>query len=256
MRDALGAVQSVLVLGGGSEIAVATVKELASERCRTVVLAGRDPARLGSVADELRAAGVTTVDIVVFDAADTASHEAIIDAVWADHPDLDVVISAFGVLGDQEAFDVDPQAAADAAVTNYAGAVSSSLAVATHLRAQGHGTLVVITSVAGERARADNFVYGSTKAGLDAFAQGLGDQLVGSGASVLVVRPGFVRTKMTEHMADGPMATTPEAVATDIVAGLRRGAHTVWSPAKLRPVFGVLKLLPRPIWRKLAAAQR
>ncbi|HEX2577990.1 MAG TPA: decaprenylphospho-beta-D-erythro-pentofuranosid-2-ulose 2-reductase [Aquihabitans sp.] len=256
MRDALGAVQSVLVLGGSSEIAVATVKELAKERCRTAVLAGRDAGRLGPVADELRAAGVTTVDVVAFDAADTASHEQVIDDVFAAHPDLDVVLLAFGVLGDQEAFDADPKAAADAAVTNYAGAVSSGLAVAKHLRAQGHGTLAVITSVAGERARADNLVYGSTKAGLDAFAQGLGDRLAGTGASVMVVRPGFVRTKMTEHMDDGPMATTADAVARDIVAGLRKGAHTVWSPAKLRPVFTVLRHLPRPVWRKLAASAR
>ncbi len=255
MRDALGALESVLVLGGGSEIAVATVKALATERTRTVILAGRDTAKLEPVATELRAAGVTTVDLVAFDASAPDTHEAVIDQVWADHPDLDLVLLAFGVLGDQDAFDDDPAAAAQAAITNYAGGVSAGLAAAKHLRAQGHGTLAVITSVAGERARADNFVYGSTKAGLDAFAQGLGDHLAGSGASVLVIRPGFVRTSMTEGMADGPMATTAEAVARDVVAGLKSGAHTVWSPAKLRWVFAVLKLLPRPIWRKLAASR-
>ncbi|CAN5902761.1 decaprenylphospho-beta-D-erythro-pentofuranosid-2-ulose 2-reductase [soil metagenome] len=253
MRDALGAVQSVLVLGGGSEIATATVRRLAQDRCRTVVLAGRDPDALRPVADELRAAGATTVDTVAFDATDTGSHERIIDEVWAAHPDLDLVLVAFGILGDQARFDEDPAAGADAAIVNYAGAVSSGLAVAKHLRAQGHGTLAVISSVAGERTRSDNFVYGSTKAGLDAFAQGLGDQLAGTGASVMVVRPGFVRTKMTAHMSDGPMATTSEEVAADIVAGLRKGAHTVWSPAKLRLVFAVMKLLPRPVWRALAA---
>ena len=135
------------------------------------------------------------------------------------------------------------------------GAVSSGLAVADHLRRQGHGTLVVLSSVAGERVRPENFVYGSTKAGLDAFAQGLGDSLVGTGASVLVVRPGFVRTAMTTHLDDGPMATTPEAVAADIVSGLRSGAHTVWSPAKLRYVFAVLRHLPRPVWRRVAASK-
>ena len=255
MRDALGDVQSVLVLGGGSEIAVATVKELAKGRCRTAVLAGRDPAKLAPVADDLRAAGLDTVDVVAFDASQPDTHEAVIAQVWSDHPDLDVVLLAFGVLGDQDAFEADPKAAAAAAITNYAGAVSAGLVVAEHLKAQAHGTLAVITSVAGERARADNFVYGSTKAGLDTFAQGLGDRLAGSGASVLVVRPGFVRTAMTAHMEDGPMATTAEAVAIDIVAGLRRGAHTVWSPAKLRYVFSVLRHLPRPIWRKVAASR-
>ena len=125
----------------------------------------------------------------------------------------------------------------------------------TRMLVGSEGTLAVITSVAGERARADNFVYGSTKAGLDAFTQGLSDRLQGTGASVMAVRPGFVRTAMTEHMEDGPMATTASAVATDIVTGLKRGAHTVWSPAKLRYVFAVLKVLPRPVWRKLAASR-
>ncbi len=253
MRDALGALESVLVLGGGSDIALATVKELAKERTRTVILAGRDTAKLEPVADELRAAGVTTVELVAFDASQPDTHQAVIDDVWAAHPDLDLVLLAFGVLGDQDMFDEDPAAAADAALVNYAGAVSSGLAVAQHLKEQGHGTLAVITSVAGERTRADNFVYGSTKAGLDAFTQGLGDRLAGTGASVMAIRPGFVRTSMTEGMEDGPMATTADAVAKDIVAGLRHGAHTVWSPAKLRYVFAILKVLPRPVWRKLAA---
>ena len=253
MRDALGAVQSVLVLGGGSDIALATCEELAKGRCRTVVLAGRNPAHLAPSVERLRAAGVTTVDVVEFDATEPAGHEALIDTVFDAHPDIDVVILAFGVLGEQSDFDVNPEAAAVAATTNYVGAVSSGLAVAKHLRRQGHGTLIVLSSVAGERTRADNFVYGSTKAGLDAFAQGLGDSLHGSGAAVMVVRPGFVRSAMTEGMADGPMATTPEAVASDIVAGMQRGAHTVWSPPKLRPVFTVLRHLPRPLWRKVAA---
>lgn len=253
MQDALGAVQSALVLGGASDIALATIEKLAGQRCRTVVLAGRDTAKLGVAADRLRAAGVEQVDVVAFDAADPAGHAELIDGIWADHPDLDLVLLAFGQLGDQQALADDPASAADLAVTNYAGAVSSGLAVAAQLRRQAHGTLVVLSSVAGERTRPDNFVYGSTKAGLDAFAQGLGDDLAGTGARVMVVRPGFVRTSMTEGMPDGPMATTADAVADDIVAGLRRGAHTVYSPAKLRPVFAILKALPKPIWRKVAA---
>lgn len=253
MRDALGAPESVLVLGGGSDIARATLRALAAGRTRRVVLAGREPAALAPVADELASAGVAEVDVVAFDALETDRHEQVIDEIWAAHGDLDLVLLAFGVLGDQDRFDADPAAAARCAVANYAGAVSSGLAVASHLRRQGHGTLVVLSSVAGERVRADNVVYGSTKAGLDAFAQGLGDRLAGTGARVMVVRPGFVRTSMTEGMPDGPMATTADAVADDIVAGLRRGSHTVWSPGKLRWVFAVLKLLPRPLWRLIAA---
>lgn len=249
MQDALGAVQSILVLGGTSEIALTTVRKLVAERCRTVVLAGRSPDAMQTVADELRGAGATTVDTVEFDAVEPDSHVKIIDEVFYNHPDIDLVLLAFGVLGDQAEFDTDPSAAARAVSANYVGAVSSGLAVANRLRRQGHGTLAVLSSVAGERARKDNFVYGSSKAGLDAFAQGLGDSLHGSGARVMVVRPGFVRTRMTEGMDDGPFATTAGAVADATIEGLRNNSHTVWVPGILRWVFGILKLLPRPLWR-------
>jgi decaprenylphospho-beta-D-erythro-pentofuranosid-2-ulose 2-reductase len=142
-------------------------------------------------------------------------------------------------------------------VTNYVGAVSSGLAVADHLRRQGHGTLVVLSSVAGERVRPENFVYGSTKAGLDAFAQGLGDSLVGSGASVHGGPPGIrAHQAMTTHLDRRTHGHHPRG-------GGRRhrepasasGAHTVWSPAKLRYVFAVLRHLPRPVWRRVAASK-
>lgn len=253
MRDALGAVQSVLVLGGGSDLALATVRKLIADRCRTVVLAGRDPAKLEEPALELRGLGAEA-HIVAFDALDPASHEAIIDSVFDAHPDLDAVLLAFGVLGDQAAFDTDPAAAAEAVTANYTGAVSAGLAVAKRLRAQGHGTLVVLSSVAGERVRAENFVYGSSKAGLDGFAQGLGDSLEGSGANVLVVRPGFVHTKMTEGRAKAPFSTTPDVVADAIVDGLRKGRRTVWAPAQLRYVFSILRHLPGPVWRRVSAS--
>jgi decaprenylphospho-beta-D-erythro-pentofuranosid-2-ulose 2-reductase len=249
MRDALGTVQSVLVLGGGSEIAQATVQRLVADGCRTVVLAARRPEALGAQVEALRSAGATTVDTVGFDALDPAGHVGTIDRVWAEHPDIDVVLLAFGVLGDQAAFDADPVAAAAAVSANYGGAVSAGLAVAKHLKEQGHGSLVVLSSVAGERVRKSNFVYGSSKAGLDGFAHGLGDALVGTGASVLVVRPGFVHSKMTEGMDAAPFATTPDAVAQAIVEGLRKGKATVWAPPVLRYVFSVFRHLPRPLWR-------
>lgn len=251
MRDATGGVQSVLVLGGTSDIARATVHRLVADRCRRVVLAGRPSPRLDEVAGELRHAGAE-VEVVPFDAADVDRHDKAVAAAF-DGGDIDLVLLAFGVLGDQRTFEDDPAAAVEAVTVNYTGAVSAGLLVAERLRAQGHGTLAVISSVAGVRARRDNFVYGSTKAGLDAFAQGLGDALQGSGARVMVVRPGFVATRMTEGLAPAPFATTADAVAADIVDGLRRGRSTVWSPPILQAVFGVLRVAPRPLWRRLAA---
>lgn len=247
MRDAVGNINSVLVLGGGSEIATETVKLLADRRCKRVLLGVRNPAAVEALLDDYRALGMAA-EAFAFDGAEPSAHEAVIDAAFAGG-DVDVVISAFGVLGDQDAFDADPAAAAQAVATNFGGQVAALTAVAAAMKRQGHGAIVVLSSVAGERVRKDNAVYGATKAGLDGFAQGLGDRLVGTGVTVMVVRPGFVHTKMTEGREPAPFSTTPDKVAADIVAGLDRGAHTVWSPAVLRYLFTVMRHLPRPVWR-------
>lgn len=251
MKDALGSVQSVLVLGGTSEIAVTTVRELAARRARTVILAARDPGRAEDAARQARDAGATTVETVRFDGDDSESHERFVDEVFGHHGDIDLVLLAFGVLGDSEAYADSGPAAAAVVRTNFLGAVSVAIPVARRLREQGHGTLVVLSSVAGERVRKSNFVYGASKAGLDGFAQGLGDSLRGTGVDVMVVRPGFVRTKMTAGLDSVPLATTAEAVAAAIVRGLARGSHTVWVPQALRPVMAVLRHLPRAVFSRL-----
>jgi len=253
VRDALGAVQSALVLGGTSEIALATVRKLIDGRCRKVVLAVRDPEACTTTIADLHDRGAESVDTVAFDARDTASHSKVIDDAFHRFGDIDLVIVAFGVLGDQVDFDEDPLAAAEAVQVNYVGAVSSGLAVANAIRRQGHGTIVVLSSVAGVRPRKSNFVYGSSKAGLDAFAQGLGDSLVDHGGRVLVVRPGFVHTRMTAGMEAQPFATTPEVVADVIVDALQKNKEIVYAPQILRYVFAVMRNLPRPLWRIIAA---
>jgi decaprenylphospho-beta-D-erythro-pentofuranosid-2-ulose 2-reductase len=253
MRDALGTVESVLVLGGTSEIAVATVQKLIEGRCRSVILAVRDPASAAPVAERLRAAGATTVEVVPFDARDSAAHAAVIADLYGGFGDIDLVLLAFGVLGDQVDFDEDPAAAAQAAQTNYVGAVSAGLAVAQQIRRQGHGTLVVLSSVAALRARRSNFVYGSTKAGLDAFAQGLGGHLLDAGGRVMVVRPGFVHTRMTAGMPAQPFSTDADAVAAAIVDGLQKNREIVYAPPVLKWFFGILRVLPRALWRIVSA---
>lgn len=258
MKDAFGRLQSLLVLGGASEIGAAVAERLVRDGCRTVVLAGRDVGAMEPVAERLRAAGATTVERVAWDAADIASHGEAVDAAVAalgEGVDLDGVLLAAGVLGDQAAFDADPSAAADAVTANYAGPVSTLLHVARHLRRQGHGTVVVLSSVAGERVRKANYVYGSSKAGLDAFAQGLGDALAGDGVHVLVVRPGWVATRMTEGMDPAPFSTTAEAVADAVAEGLAKRRDVVWAPGVLRFVFSGFRHLPRPLWRRVAATR-
>jgi decaprenylphospho-beta-D-erythro-pentofuranosid-2-ulose 2-reductase len=241
----------MLVLGGTSEIALAVVRRCArAGRLRRVVLAGRDEGRLCAVAGEVAAAGVPIVDQLAFEATDTTSHAALLQRARAGG-DLDVVLLAFGELGDQSRIEADPAQAVRLAQTNYVGALSAGLHVAAALREQGHGVLIVLSSVAGQRGRRANFVYGSTKAGLDTFAQGLGDALHGSGAWVMVVRPGFVHTRMTAGLPPAPMSTSAEAVAEAIMNGLRLRRETVWVPARLRLVMALVRALPRPVFRRL-----
>jgi decaprenylphospho-beta-D-erythro-pentofuranosid-2-ulose 2-reductase len=249
MKDAFGLPQSLLVLGGTSEIALATARRLIARRTRTVWLAGRPSPALEEAASQLRGLGAE-VHTVAFDALDPASHEAVLGKIFAEG-DIDMVLLAFGLLGDQARDEREPEAAVRVAQTNYTGAVSAGLVCARSLQSQGHGSLVVMSSVAGERARRANFIYGSSKAGLDAFAQGLGDALHGTGVHVMVVRPGFVRTRMTAGLPEAPLATTPEAVATAVELGLRRRSETVWVPGALRVVMAALRHLPRGVFRRL-----
>jgi decaprenylphospho-beta-D-erythro-pentofuranosid-2-ulose 2-reductase len=249
VKDAFGAPQSLLVLGGSSEIGLATARRLISRRTRRVHLAGRPSPALDAAARELGALGAQ-VTTVAFDALDPDSHEEVLGKVFADG-DIDVVLLAFGVLGDQARDEQEPAAAVRVARTNYAGAVSAALVCGTALQRQGHGSLVVLSSVAGERARRSNFIYGSSKAGLDAFTQGLGDALHDDGIHVMVVRPGFVHTRMTAGLPPAPMSTTPEAVAAAIETGLRRRTEIVWVPAGLRPVMAAMRMLPRRVFRSI-----
>jgi decaprenylphospho-beta-D-erythro-pentofuranosid-2-ulose 2-reductase len=251
VRDGLGRIQSVLVLGGGSDIGLATAERFVREGARSVTLAGRKPEILDGARRRLERAGATDVRVLAFDAGEFERHADLIDEAFSQPQDVDVAVLAFGILGDQAAAERDPAAALEVARTNYLGGVSVLLPLAGRMRGQGHGTIVVLSSVAGERGRRSNFVYGSTKAGLDVFCQGLGDRLLDSGVSVVIVRPGFVRSKMTAALRPAPLSTTPDAAARAIVDAVRRDATIVWVPASLRWVMSALRHLPRPIFRRL-----
>lgn len=237
------------MLGGTSGIALATARRLIARRTRTVWLAGRPSPALEEAAAHLRTLGAK-VSTVPFDALDPEGHEAALGKVFAEGG-VDMVLLAFGVLGDQAYDEREPLNAVRVAQTNYTGAVSAGLVAARELQNQGHGSLVVLSSVAGERARRADFIYGSSKAGLDTFTQGLGDALHGTGVHVMVVRPGFVRTGATAGREVPPFARTPEEVATAVELGLRRHSQTVWVPGVLRLVTAALRHLPRVVYRRL-----
>jgi NAD(P)-dependent dehydrogenase (short-subunit alcohol dehydrogenase family) len=242
---------TVLVLGGRSEIGLAVAERLARRGYDRFVLAARRSAALDDEENTLRQAGAGTVARVEFDADDVAAHRAVLDDVARRHGPLDVVITAFGVLGDQRRAERDANHALAVVHTDYVAHVGVLTHLANLLREQGQGQLVVFSSVAGVRVRRANYVYGSAKAGLDGFASGLGDALAGSGVHLLVVRPGFVIGRMTEGMTPAPFSSTPEQVADATVRALLRRRETVWVPPVLRWVFAVLRLLPRTVWRRL-----
>jgi len=251
MRDGLGRYGTVAAFGGGSEIAQATLRALIAEGTRAIALAVRDPARHEAAAEALRAAGAR-VDLTRFDADAPDTHEAAVDAAaHALGGDIDLALVAFGVLGEQAVAERDPAAAAALMRTNAAGGAALLVALGERMRAQGHGAIAVLSSVAAERPRRANFAYGASKAALDAFAQGMHDALAANGVHVLVVRPGFVRTKMTAGLDAAPFATDADAVARATLDGLRAGRHTVWAPGTLRWVFSGLRHLPRPVWSRL-----
>src|ERR1700719_4543398 len=237
----------VMLIGGTSEIGLAILAALGLPANAEIILAGRDEQRLAAAGKELPG----QVRTVSYDAVDTQSHQAFVDAVFAEGH-LDLVISAAGVLIPQADLDRDVQRAAALIETNFTGHVSTLLAVGARMRAQGRGTIVVLSSVAAVRPRKANFVYGSAKAGLDAFARGLADSLHGTGVRVVLVRPGFVTGRMTAGMSPAPLATTPEQVGTATAAALRAGKSSVWIPAPLGALALALRLIPRPVWRRVS----
>ena len=240
----------VLLLGGTSEIGLEILAALGLPAGAEVLLAGRDEQRMAAAGKELGC----QVRTLPFEATALDSHQDLIDAAFADGP-VDLVISAAGILTPQQQLDHDPVAAGRLVETNFTGHVSTLLAAVARLRAQGHGTVVVLSSVAAIRPRKANFVYGAAKAGLDAFARGLADSLHGTGVHVLLVRPGFVTGRMTAGMAPAPMATTPAGVGAAVAAALGRPAgqqdRVVWVPSSLAVLASALRLIPRPAWRRL-----
>jgi decaprenylphospho-beta-D-erythro-pentofuranosid-2-ulose 2-reductase len=241
----------VLLVGGSSEIGLAIVRRLRRDGPVSACLLGRDAARLHAAAAALVQDGVTPVGTELADAQAPADHEQAVANAFAASDGFDVVVIAIGRLGAQAGLDAPAAEVNEVMQVSFAGAGSLLVHCLRRLGVQGSGTVVVLSSVAAERPRAANAVYGAAKAGLDALAQGLADATADTGVRVLVVRPGFVRTKMTAGLKPAPMSVAPQDVADATVKALAGRAHTVWVPARLRLVFVVLRHLPRRLFRRL-----
>lgn len=250
MIDSLGNVQSLLLVGGTSEIGQAIIDRLgAGSRLQRVVLLGRNETELEKAAQRLRDRGIEAY-VVVADLSEEID-APVLTARCFDSGDIDVAILAAGITPDTSV-ETDSDFARNVAMVNFVSQMQLGTEIIQHMRAQGHGALVVISSVAIERPRADNYVYGATKVGLDAWANGLADALAEEPIRVLIVRAGMVRTRMSAGHKEAPFTCDPQDVADAVAKNLSRGPVTVWVPAQLRVLMSGLRHAPRPVFRRLS----
>jgi decaprenylphospho-beta-D-erythro-pentofuranosid-2-ulose 2-reductase len=241
--------QTVLILGGTSDIARATALAF-SQSHWTVRLAGRDLPALRRDADDVATRSGREVTVHAFDVLETDSFVEFVDAL----PALpDVVISVVGLLGEQSRAEGDPAHARDIMRSNYEGPALILSRFADRFLARGHGAIVGISSVAGDRGRGSNFFYGSAKAGFSAFLSGLRNRLaINSSIHVMTVKPGFVRTRMTEHMKLPALLTaSPAEVGEAVFRGLNRRKDVIYVRSIWFFVMLVIRLMPERIFKRL-----
>jgi decaprenylphospho-beta-D-erythro-pentofuranosid-2-ulose 2-reductase len=241
----------VIVLGALSEIAEATCRLFAAEGARLFLVA-RDRARLEAVAADLLIRGASQVEIEAADLTRLDQEESL--ARWSSAlGGIDVVLIAYGTLGDQRSLERNLAGAAELIDTNYRSAALWSLAVAARLESARRGTLIVIGSVAGDRGRQSNYLYGSTKAAVATLIQGIAHRLASSGAKAVLVKPGFVDTAMTAHVArKGALWSSPEKIARIIKAAAEGRRPIVYAPAYWRLIMAVIRSVPSPFFHRTA----
>ena len=246
MRDAS---KRVVIIGATSGIAQAAARIWAARGTRFALVA-RNPEKLSAVAADLKARGAALTETIVADCADV-DVPAILKRIVEALNGIDIVLLAYALPGDQQVCERAPEATAEVLRTNLTSAAAWCLGTASILEAQGYGALLVIGSVAGDRGRASNYVYGASKAGLGALVQGIAHRLARSGARAVLIKPGFVDTPMTAAIANkGLLWASPETVARTIVASADRGGPVVYAPAFWRAIMFVVRNVPSAIFHK------
>lgn len=241
----------ILTLGATSAIAERWARLRAVQGDRLLLVA-RDTDKLAQIADDLRARGAAEVLVADSDLADADGAAERFDAFVERLGGVDIVLLAYGVLGDQADMQANTDHLRAMLDTNFSSAVIWCELAAGHLEQAGSGNLAVISSVAGDRGRRSNYAYGATKAGLSVYLEGLAHRFAGTPVSVLCVKPGFVDTPMTAHVTKGgPLWASPEMVAADIDRAIARRRSVIYTPWFWRLIMLIIRLLPRPIFNRL-----
>lgn len=240
----------VLVIGATSAIAQAVARVYARRGARLVIV-GRDATKLEAVRADLVARGAAQAHAIVADLADVEHHAAIVDEAAAALAGIDVALVAHGVLPDQARCAVSFADARRALDLNFTSAASVAHELANRFEKSRHGTLAVIGSVAGDRGRQSNFVYGAAKAGLGTLVQGIAHQLSGSGARAVLIKPGFIDTPMTAHLPKrGPLWSKPETIAAAIHRAALSGGPVRYAPAYWRLILLLIRMTPAAIFHR------
>ena len=238
-----------VIVGATSAIAIATARQLAA-RGDHLVLAGRNIERLDTIANDLRVRDAAQVETVAFNAAHDSDYEALVSELWGQG--VDVLLIAHGSLPEQMAVQDSVAETRQQFENNALSTISLLAAFAARFEQQASGSIVVISSVAGDRGRQSNYVYGAAKAAVSAYLQGLRNRLSKSGVQVVTIKPGFVDTPMTAHLSKSPLWAQPEDIASGILRALQRGREVVYLPGFWRYIMLIIKLIPERIFKKLS----
>ena len=244
--------RKVLIVGATSAIAQATARLLAARGDR-LFLAARNPERLEVVRQDLVVRGAGSVDVMVLDANERTRHAALLAAAEQAMGGLEIVLIAHGVLSDQKACEASVDRTLADIETNALGVIALLTLIANRFEAGRAGVIAVISSVAGDRGRKSNYVYGAAKGMVSLFLQGLRNRLAGVGVQVLTIKPGFVDTPMTAGIAKGgPLWVKPETIAAGILSAIEKGKDVAYLPWFWWPIMLIIRHIPERVFKRLS----
>lgn len=243
--------QNILIIGATSAIAEACAKRFAAQG-HSLFLLARNTERLESLAQDLRVRGAKAVHCATFEANALDGHQALLERVKTELGGLDRVLIAHGTLGDQRACEQSVELTLQELQTNALSVISLLTVLANHFEQQHHGSIAVISSVAGDRGRQSNYVYGTAKGALSIFLQGLRNRLHKSGVQVLTIKPGFVDTPMTAALPKGPLWASPEKIAMDIEKAIENKRNVLYTPSFWFLIMAIIKSIPEALFKRLS----